>query len=116
MFSWSTITSTRGFKLRILGAAASAFYSNKVRSNKAKFLVQELTFCPTLSLVKKNWAPKSYSVTFSWSSKVILATPAKARFLQTSSLKARMPATRMLALLILSGSWLVFSYFFKKQR
>lgn len=104
MSCWSTITWTLGFKFLILAAAASALYINinRLILKLCTFWYLMLpTFCPMLASVKKNCAPKSNSVTVSWSSNVMLATPANAIFLHTSSLNARMPAIRILALPIL---------------
>lgn len=74
----------------------------KICQKLQNLMYRLLTFCPTFASLRKNCAPKSYSVTVSWSNRVILATPAKARFLQTSSLNERRPAIRILALPILS--------------
>lgn len=59
------------------------------------------TFLPISFSLRKNCAPKSSSFTSSWSSNAILATPAKAKFLQTSLLNAQIPMMRMLAFPIL---------------
>lgn len=58
---------------------------------------KDQTFWPTCSSVRKNCAPRSSSVTTSWSRIVSDPMPANTRFLATSLANARMVISRMLA-------------------
>jgi hypothetical protein len=49
----------------------------------------------------KNWAPKSSSVTTSWSARVIEPMPARTRFFAISLARALIETRRMLAVRIL---------------
>jgi hypothetical protein len=62
------------------------------------------TFLPTSASLRKNWAPRSFSVTTWWSARVIEPMPARTRFFATSLASALIVTSRMFALRILESS------------
>lgn len=88
--------------LNLWGCCFGALLSCQYGNAAVVSCMGERTFLPTSASLTKNCAPRSSSVTFSWSASVMEPIPANTRFFAISLARALMETRRMLAVRIFS--------------